>query len=248
MATKLSSALVAPSKVASILDWRKSAGAVMGLDITRERIGVALSEHPHHRYGQGSMPLNSISLQATSNTKRSPLDETSVSELEAAVRRHRVCAFVVNWPEHEGRMGERCGKVLQVLDSVVDKSSRIVTRKRPFTLWCSRDDASAAAEAMSCPIDEWGRSSVFARTPAYTPGMTFCSKSILLEKEGSSSLNASLVAANVLDEWVKNHWDIDARAGRDMSPRKTKRGEFFFSARSVDKYNSETASLQAALL
>lgn len=236
MATKLSSALVAPSKVANILDWRKAVGAVMALDITRERIGIAVAEHPEHICE--SIPLDSISLLLQG--KKSKVARDSVSELEAAVRRHRVCAFVVNWPVHESRMGEQCGKVLHVLDSVLDQSNSVVTRKRPFALWCN----SANASHVPSPTDEWGRSTDFAQAPDYFPDMSYSSKNTTRE---ASSHNASLVAAGVLDEWVKSHWEIDNKVGRATAPRKPQT-DFFFSTHSVDEYTNESACLQAALL
>lgn len=241
MATKLSSALVAPSKVASLLDWRKAVGAVMGLDITRDRIGIAVAEHPEHVCE--SIPLNSLSLQQVrsgASNKNSQVSEEWVSELEAAVRQHRVCAFVVNWPIHEGRMGEQCGKVLQVLDSVIDQSNSVVTRKRPFTLWCNYANASFETS----PQDEWGRSTDFALAPDVSPGAYYSSKSALKQE---SSENASVAAANVLDEWVKNHWVIDNKMGRATAPKKAQ-SDFFFSTHSVDEYSSEKACLQSALL
>lgn len=253
MATKLSSALVAPSKVANILDWRKAVGVVMGLDITRERIGIAVAEHPEMICE--AVPLNSISLLkqdtqgggAAPKTMKNQVNKDLISELEAAVRQHRVCAFVVNWPVHEGRMGEQCGKVLQVLDSVMNESNCLVTRKRPFTLWCN----SVNATFDTSPPDEWGRSKMFAQAPAYIPGMennlvSYSSKSAM-RQEGSST-NASVVAANVLDEWVKNHWEIDTKMGKAITGPKKAHSDFFFSAHSVDEYNSEQACLQAALL
>mmetsp|Transcript_24382 Transcript_24382/g.52569 ORF Transcript_24382/g.52569 Transcript_24382/m.52569 type:complete len:243 (+) Transcript_24382:271-999(+) len=241
IATKLSSAIVAPSKVANILDWRKAVGSVMGLDITRERIGVAVAEHPELICEP--IQLNSISLQQDQGgvtSKKNQVTKDMISELEAAVRQHRVCAFVVNWPVHEGRMGEQCGKVLQVLDSVIDQSNTVVTRKRPFTLWCNH----ATASLDSSPLDEWGRSTVFAKSPTYFPGMNYSSKSATRQE---SPANASTVAANVLDEWVKNHWEIDSKMGIATAPKKTP-SDLVFSVHSVDEYNSDKACLQSALL
>ena len=45
IASKLSSALVAPSKVANLLDWRKAVGSVMSLDVTAKGIGMAVTVH-----------------------------------------------------------------------------------------------------------------------------------------------------------------------------------------------------------
>lgn len=239
LATKLSNTMVSPAKVASILDWRKSIGAVMGLDITRKRIGIAIAEHPENFCH--SEPVESISLHdQTSPIKSKGITKESLSELEAIVRKNRVCAFVVNWPTNEGRMGEQCGKVLQVLDSVISQSNSVVTRKRPFTLWGNCESASFD----SFPPDEWGRSIDFAKAPVYVPDMSYSSKSIMRVETTS---HESLVAANVLDDWIKTNWEIDIKMGRATAPKKAK-SEYFFSTHSVDEYNSDKACLQTALL
>mmetsp|Transcript_11772 Transcript_11772/g.18064 ORF Transcript_11772/g.18064 Transcript_11772/m.18064 type:complete len:239 (-) Transcript_11772:105-821(-) len=237
LATKLSNALVAPSKVANILDWRKAFGAVMGLDITRDMIGLAVVEHPDHICE--SVPLISIPLHYT-GAKKAGISKSTLSELESIIRHHHVCASIVNWPAHNGRMGEDCGKVLHVLDSVINRSNSIISPKRPFTLWGSSSNVSFA----SFPPDNWGRSVEFSRAPAYTPGMSFSSKSVLRQEP---SYNPSLVAASVLEEWVEKHWQIDSNLGIATAPKLTPTN-FFFDPSSIDEFNSETASLQAALL
>lgn len=239
LATKLSNALVAPSKVANILDWRKAFGAVMGIDITRDRIGLAVVEHPEHI--SESVPLVSIPLHETGDKKKVGISKSALSELETIIRQHHVCASVVNWPVHNGRMGEDCGKVLHVLDAVINQSNSVVSRKRPFTLWGSSVNGSFA----SFPADSWGRSVEFARAPAFTSGMSYSSKSAL--RQESSCADPSLVAASVLDEWVEKHWQIDSKLGIATAPKLTSKS-FFFDPSSADEYNSETASLQAALL
>lgn len=243
IASKLSAYLVAPSKVANLLDWRKAVGSVMSLDITTKSIGIAVSVHPEHICE--SIALRPISLQdgrrgGATGGKRNSITKEIAHELEAEVRRHRVCAFIVNWPVHEGRMGEQCGAVLAVLDSVIDQSNSVITRKRPFTLWTE----SARASCDSEPPDEWGRSTHFARAPEYYRGMNYSSKEVVEQKSSASS---SAVAANVLDEWVKNYWEIDIKMGKATSPKK-KRSDYFFSAHAVDRCTSEAAYLQAALL
>jgi hypothetical protein len=243
IASKLSSALVAPSKVANLLDWRKAVGSVMSLDITAKNIGIAVSVHPEHISESISLrpiPLHDGRRRGASKATRNPIMRDIIQELEAEVRRHRVCAFVVNWPVHEGRSGEQCGRVLAVLDSVVDQSNSVVTRKRPFTLWTD----SSRASYDSAPPDEWGRSVNFARAPEFHRGMRYSSKDVI---ERESSATSSAVAAKVLDDWVRNYWEIDHKIGRATSP-KTKRGDFSFTAHAVDRCSTEIAYLQAALL
>ena len=231
-ATKLSSALVPPSKIASILDWRRSIGAVIGFDITMDKIGVAVVEHPEifcH-----STPLESISLNDKSTSQRSQgISTDSLSNLESIVKQHRVCAFVVNWPVNEGRMGEHCGKVLQVLDSIIGQSNNVVTKSKPFTLWSVHENAPFRL----FHTDEWGRSADFAKAPVYnshSPDMRYSSKSVLRRE---AFLNESLVAANVLDDWIKNNWEIDFLMGKATAPKTTK-PHYFFSMQSVDEYQA----------
>jgi hypothetical protein len=280
VATKLSSALVAPSKVANLLDWRKAVGSVMALDITRKSIGMAVATHPdQHAEAIALRPISLVVHQpsqqhqyhhsrqelevdtSSCRTRKNQVSKELISELEAAVRRHRVCAFVVHWPTHEGRMGEQCGKVLQVLDSVIDQSNSVVTRKRPFTLWSaataitttSNDDehSSSIDDYVYSPPDEWGRSIHFANAPAYYPDMYYSSKSIIRRQESllsssSSATTSSEAAAHVLNEWMKNHWEMDSKMGCVMPV--TKKSISHFCRHSVDEYNSERACLQSALL
>ncbi len=277
VATKLSSALVAPSKVANLLDWRKAVGSVMALDITRKSIGMAVAthpdqhaeavalrpislvqqqqQHPQHHHGEGA-PSSSSSLH---KGKKNHVSKELISELEAVVRRHRVCAFVVNWPTHEGRMGEQCGKVLHVLDSVIDQSNSVVTRKRPFTLWSLTATATSLSMSSSLddahssyyysPPDEWGRSIHFANAPDYYPDMYYSSKNPIKRKESllsSSSSTSPEAAIHVLSEWMKNHWELDTKMGCVMPV--TTKSIPHFCRHSVDEYNSDKACLQSALL
>ena len=234
IATKLSKALVSPSKVAGILDWRRSVGVVMGLDITKDRMGIAVAKHPENF--ADIAPIKSLSLPR----KRDDLSRDAVAELEALVRQNHVCGFVVNWPLNEGRTGEQCGKTLQVLDSLIDQSNSLITTKRPFTLW------GTLPASTSFTVDEWGRSVDFARAPMYFEGMSYSSKSVLVD--GSHS-NPECAAADVLQDWIKSNWIVDSKMGEVSSPPLEKStSNYFFNAHSVDEYNSECASLKAALL
>lgn len=236
--TKLSNALVAPSKVAAALDWRKAFGAVLGIDIKNGHIGLAVVHHPEHF--SEPIRLTSIPLQDKDAKKYTGISKAALSELESIVRKHHVCASVVNWPVNEGRMGEQCGKVLHVLDSVIGQSKSVISRKRPFTLWGSMNGSFA-----SFPLDSWGRSAEFARAPAYVPDMSYSSKSSLSQE---LSHDPSVVAASVLEEWVGKHWQIDSKLGIATAPKLTSNDDFLFHSSSVGEYNSERASLQAALL
>ena len=235
IATKLSSALVSPSKVAGILDWRRSIGVVMGLNVTKDRIGIAVTEHPEN-FAEASA-LTSLSIPR----KNRELSRDAIAELEGLVRQHHVCAFVVNWPLNEGRTGEQCGKTLQVLDSLIDQSNSLITRKRPFTLW---GNSSSTSSTDSFAIDNWGRSVDFARAPEYVEGMSYSSKNVFVNVKTSDPAS---VAEGVLQDWIKANWIVDSKLGKATPPTKPTTN-YFFSARSVDEYNSESACLKTALL
>ena len=176
---------------------------------------------------------------------RKPIAAYVVRELEAEVRRHRGCAFVVHWPVHEGRSGEQCGRVLAVLDSVIDESSGVVARKRPFALWTDTYFSRGPLSSDISPPDEWGRSLSFARAPeSYHRGMRYSSKDHVVQRE--SSATSSAVAARVLDGWVRNYWDIDDKIDEAPSPR-MERCDYPFTAHAVDGLRTEMAHLQAAL-
>lgn len=226
LGSKLSSTLVTPTKVANIFDWRKTFGAsVMALDISKSRIGIAIADHPENfscgssssrsNSNNSATPIESIRIErlnhATATAKGArgrgglgSLSQESISQLESIVRQHQICAFVINWPTTmDGRVGEDCGKVLQVLDSVVDQSNSVFTIMRPFTFWGSGTVTTVGSTQQQCQADVWGRSHVFGRAPQYTPNMRYSSKSILRDTESSS-----IVAAKVLDDWLKTNWEI----------------------------------------
>ncbi|KAL7460060.1 hypothetical protein ACHAXS_000527 [Conticribra weissflogii] len=238
IATKLSSALVSPAKVASKLDWQKAVGVVMGLNISNDRIGIAIAEHPENFCE--SIPLNSLNIQEPDSLRKSRvISNESISELEAIVKQHRVCAFIVNWPVNEGRMGEQCGKVLQVLDSVVGRSNAVVTKRRPFTLWGHKQSSTDS----SFP-DEWGRSVAFSKAPSSSADMKYSSKTLFTNE---TSPDESIMATRILDDWIKSHWEVDRKLGKATAPRIAK-SQYYFCKISVDEYNSEKACLQVALL
>ena len=263
LATKLSSALVTTSKVANLLDWHKAVGSVMSLDISMKSIGVAVSLHPEQHNsicGESStIPLRPILLHRNvNNVKRNLVTKNVIHELETEIKRHRVCALIVNWPVHEGRMGEECGRALHVLDSVIDKSHNVISRKRPFALWTNNNnnDTRTISGRNHCDcsvtppiIDEWGRSATFACAPEYSPDMSYSSKNKIKQYSSysSNSSSTSVVAATILEQWVRTYWEVDSKLGRVISSKKSNHGTYFFNSQAVNK-RSESIYLQATLL
>jgi hypothetical protein len=201
----------------------------MSLDISMKSIGVAVSLHPEQHNsicGESStIPLRPILLHRNvNNDKRNLGTKNVIHELETEIKRHRVCAFIVNWPVHEGCMGEECGRALHVLDSVIDKSHSVISRKRPFALWTNNDNNNSNNRTIrgrnhcDCSvtppiIDEWGRSATFACAPEYSPDMSYSSKNKIKQYSSysSNSSSTSVVAATILEQWVRTYWEIDNR-------------------------------------
>jgi hypothetical protein len=148
-------------------------------------------------------------------------------------------------------MGEECGRALHVLDSVIDKSHSVISRKRPFALWTNNDNNdNRTTRGGTLPIiDEWGRSATFACAPEYSPDMSYSSKNGVKRYSSSSSNSSStsVVAANILEQWVRTYWEVDSKLGRVISSKKSNHGTYVFNSQAVNKRN-ESIYLQATLL
>lgn len=193
--TKLSRYLVTPGRVASLMDWKATlgTGAVMALDISRDRIGVAVAPHPSGvSSGAGvatARTLDPILLPgkraaSTSSASQHPAPhDHPLSRLEEVAAREQVCGVIVRWPLQDGgRMGAHCGRILYQLDDFVASSSSsesssnsskkrttsLIGKNRPFALYddrpLTRGQAVDVDDSADLP-DEWGRHSSFSRVP-----------------------------------------------------------------------------------
>lgn len=186
--TKLSRYLVTPGRVASLMDWKATlgTGAVMALDINRDRIGVAVAPHPSSvSSGAGvatARTLDPILLPGKRAASTSSASQAShpLSRLEEVAAREQVCGVIVRWPLQDGgRMGAHCGRILYQLDDFVASSSSesssskkrstsLIGKSRPFALYddrpLTRGQAIDVDDSADLP-DEWGRHSSFSRVP-----------------------------------------------------------------------------------
>ena len=174
-----------PSRVASLMDWKATlgTGAVMALDINRDRIGVAVASHPNSSSGVATArTLDPILLPrkrsaststTTAQASHSQHDDHPLSRLEEVAVREQVCGVIVRWPLQDGgRMGAQCGRILYQLDNFVDSSTgkkrTLIGKNRPFALYddrpLTRGQAVEIDDSMDMP-DEWGRHSSFSRLP-----------------------------------------------------------------------------------
>lgn len=184
--TKLSRYLVTPSRVASLMDWKATlgTGAVMALDINRDRIGVAVASHPNGSSGVATartldpilLPRKRSASTSTATAQAShPHHDHPLSHLEEVAAREQVCGVIVRWPLQDGgRMGAQCGRILYQLDNFVASSTTggqkrtLIGKNRPFALYddrpLTRGQGIEIDDSMDMP-DEWGRHSSFSRVP-----------------------------------------------------------------------------------
>lgn len=138
--------LTTPTKIASLLNWKKESSKILSLDIQKDKIGFAVASHPSMR--ESVHVLEQIPLS------RRALADTIPNRFAEVVDQHNICGFVVNWPiqQDTGKLGYMAGLVLNTLEHILEETSDspIMTASRPVCLW-----DWARAELPS--IDEWGR-------------------------------------------------------------------------------------------
>mmetsp|Transcript_16810 Transcript_16810/g.24430 ORF Transcript_16810/g.24430 Transcript_16810/m.24430 type:complete len:247 (-) Transcript_16810:64-804(-) len=243
--SKLSKFLTTPSRIGSILDWKRHRCTLLSIDINSERIGAAIAQHPSK-----STAIHKLDpLQFNQNVARSKkIDDEIIYRLESIIKDHKVCGFVVAWPlQPDGRFGAPCGKVLHFLDVLMQKSGDFFTEERPFTLMDDRDiprrnvDMSSMKDHAPYP-DEWGRSVAFSRAPPFTNDMRYISR----EQCYHPTSEDSSVAASLLDTFIQSY-SVDARTHGDFN------GDDDFICSSsylshIDDFDSDCACIEASLL
>uniref|UniRef100_A0A6U0IGH0 Holliday junction resolvase n=1 Tax=Minutocellus polymorphus TaxID=265543 RepID=A0A6U0IGH0_9STRA len=215
MATKLTQCVVPPNRLASIISWGPSASTVMGLDITDERIGVAIARHPSPNNRVTAIepiPYVTNDKRAYYNTRRYDDNERVAMTLDQLAKKHKISGFVVGWPlQPDGRPGGPCGKVLHLLDYLAEHPSPILYKHRPFALWDLRDIPFNAVEDHlvrchnhECDVDKWGRAKVFSRTPSQSVGSYLYRSS---DQFYHSNTNDSKAATLMLKHYMDSHWE-----------------------------------------
>eukprot|EP00934_Nitzschia_sp_Nitz4_P003823 Nitzschia sp. Nitz4//scaffold37_size175936//69351//69941//NITZ4_002043-RA/size175936-processed-gene-0.186-mRNA-1//1//CDS//3329549779//3813//frame0 len=186
---QLAKKLVSPNKVASALNWSRSRGAVLSLDIHKDRIGMAVASHPSRQ--EQSTPLGPIRY----NFEGGRLPNEAKRILEDVVSENDVCCFVVSWPlqRDTGRMGAACGRTLHVIEELL-QDSKVFDANRKLCLWDS--------EHTHIPQeDEWGRSADYVRTSSET---------LHKASEEQYHHDEGINAAQVWADFARAHWpDMD---------------------------------------
>lgn len=177
--------LVAPSKIATTLNWKKLGGAVLSLDVHKDRIGMALASHPAQH--EPSTTLDPIRF----HFKGGKLPEEAMRHIESVVAENNVCGVVVSWPVQKdtGRRGAACGRTLRVLEDLIENTT-VFAANRNLCLWDS-------THVQISDEDEWGRCAEYNRTSNKT--IYQASKEQYIQDEND-------VAEQVWDDFAKTHW------------------------------------------
>ncbi|KAL7555819.1 hypothetical protein ACA910_012399 [Epithemia clementina (nom. ined.)] len=202
--------LVAPSKIARSLDWRKQSGYILSMHVGKTTIDLAATCHPELE-GNPIQPLPSIPIQVETKGNQKVLKPEVVKELATIVREFKTLGLVVSWPvQKEGWCGASCGKVLHMLDQILQDGTGM--GKQPICLWNGNHWTTAE--------DEWGR------TPIYSMPTSKTVHSASQEQYGEEGLVATAIARDFLEfHWPAKLLNSSATAPRMESPTTPKREE-----------------------
>jgi hypothetical protein len=183
---RLLKSLVAPSKVATALNRRKTGSSILSIDVHSNSIGLALGLHP-------SIQEEANAVDPIYLLPKGRLPEDAKEKLSKIVVDQSVCGVVVSWPVQQdtGRVGAACGRVCHALDEVLS-DSRIFASSPPLCLWDSLHSSHTGENE-----DQWGRSSAYSRP---------CNKEIHFASAEQYHQNANVVATQVWDDFLRAHW------------------------------------------
>jgi len=216
-----------PSKVASILDWKKTY-TVLAVNFHKNRVGIAIASHPS--LGVPCLELEPLRFEDRRGNSTSivgAIDRECLERFADIIEEHKVCGVVVNWPlqRDTGRMGAACGRVLFALEQLWERSNETITMdedestdhelhsnnnshqrggllSRPFCLWDAGHINPADPAKM---VDDFGRCASYGKegeTPKAKEQLSdryFASKEQYYEDELT-------VVLGVWDDFCKEHW------------------------------------------
>jgi RNase H-fold protein (predicted Holliday junction resolvase) len=185
--SKLAKLLVAPAKIASSLNWKKFNGAILSLDIHKDRIGMAIASHPTMEDG-GAEALEPIHY----HFQGGKLPESAKDKLEDIVRQeNNICGVVVSWPlqKDTGHMGAACGRTIHVVEELLEDTN-VFSANRPLCFWDSEHPRQSDE-------DQWGRCAEYNRTS---------SKHEHLASLEQYNQDENVAATEVWNDFVRIHW------------------------------------------
>ena len=209
-----------PSKVASILDWKKTFHhTILAVNFHKNRVGIAIASHPS--LGIPCMELEPLRFEDHRGNGKGivgAIDRKCLERFSEIIEEHKVCGVVVNWPiQHEtGRMGAACGRVLFALEQLWERSNETIPDdessdastlelqrggllSRPFCLW---DAGHINLSDPAHRVDNFGRCSSYGKEnekAELKEKNYFASKEQYYEDELT-------VVLGVWDDFCREHW------------------------------------------
>jgi len=126
-----------PSKIASILDWKKTANTVLAINFHKNRVGIAVASHPSRgvpcleleplRFdtttvadGSGGGEMNHRRRRRRRKTIADAIDRQCLERFSEIVEEHKVRAVQVRWRKSYHRSDPNtkdvvCGKIVGFL-------------------------------------------------------------------------------------------------------------------------------------
>jgi RNase H-fold protein (predicted Holliday junction resolvase) len=192
--------------------------AIMGLNITRSRVAVAIARHPTQ--GENCIQtFDHLRYQANDKEYSTQMSgkERILQKLHQIALSEKVCGVVVGWPlEKSGYPGSRCGHVLHLLDYLSEKhnegTSLINQNARPLVLWDERIFTHQTFDERHDPIDKWGRCQSFAHKNIELSSDVDADVNTMIHtsslRSDHSSTQDSIIAENILQEYMKMHSNV----------------------------------------
>lgn len=178
--------LVAPSKIARVLDWRKQSGYILSVHVGKSIIDLAATGHPGC-FVNPIQPLPSIPIHVEIKENQKVLKTEVVSRIANIAREFKSLGMIVSWPvQRGGWCGASCGKVLHMLDQILQEGPGL--GKQPICLWNGNHWTSGE--------DEWGRAAIYSVPSSKT---VHCASTEQYEEEG-------LVATAIARDFLECHW------------------------------------------
>ncbi len=197
MINQVVSKLSKPSKVASVLDWKRVNGStVLSLNFHKDRVGIAVASHP-------STGVPCLELEPLRFTKKHPhvIDSSCLDRFSKIIEEYKVCGVVVSWPlqSDTGRMGAACGRVIFALEQLWEKSNGGTNDlfSKPFCLWDSEHVVPKQRKDPTKKVDEFGRCASYGKTTKKAEHIA--SKEQYHEDELT-------VVVGVWNNFCKEHW------------------------------------------
>jgi len=203
MKTLVERSLVAPSKIAKFLDWRRNNEALLSIHIGKGNIDVAVTNHPESSKSTERLvqPLPSIPMACETRENQKVLKTEVIQELLDIIDDFRICGVLVSWPvQKEGWAGASCGKTLHFLEQIVQHRQAVDDLNNygnsdensvlPLCLWNGHHWATHE--------DEWGRIAQYG-----IPAPSGKTEHVASQEQ---YIEDGMVASDIATDFIRYHW------------------------------------------